>query len=103
MYQTVGYVLVALIALGLLQNVRRFFDEDTMARPMNERAGLLVLLAIQALGVYVLYSHCRNCQCWTGLLKGFLLSAGGMLVSHVVYGNGRVSLQSLVSDDFHLD
>ena len=94
-YQTMGYAVVVCILAGSVRNIMMFFDDKNNARSNSTRLGLGLLIAVQILGAYILFSHCKNCCCWTGLLKGFLLSTVSMLLSHLVYGDDNVSLESL--------
>ena len=85
-YQMLGYILVVLIAVSATRWTMLFFNKKNQQHSDAKRVGLMALIAVQFLGAYILYCHCKNCDCWTGMWKGIILSMFSMLVAQAIYG-----------------
>lgn len=103
-YQSVGYLLAALILIGALRWGVLFFDRNNQQRPDSDRFGLAMLIAVQVYAAYILYVNCMNCDCWSGLLKGMGLAVIANLVAQSIYGENfsldRLRMGRRVEDRF---
>ena len=72
-WQIIGYFLAIGIVISAIQWFLLFI-KDADKHTTSQKIGLFSLVLLQFLGAYILFNHCKNCDCWAGFWKGIVIS-----------------------------